>query len=166
MFRSLALQTIIIIIAFNIVSLFRETSMLSTNNDSPVAQFELTSLQGETVLIDSNGSDTVLYFFAPWCQICHMSIGNLEKIYTGGKEIKVVAIALDFADAREVSEFVSRHNLSFPIALGNEAIKHAFKVSAYPSYYILDGDNRVKSRSMGYSTEIGLYFRTLLASDL
>ena len=47
------------------------------------------------------------------------------------------------------SEFVSRHNLSFPIALGNEAIKHAFKVSAYPSYYILDGDNRVKSRSMG-----------------
>jgi hypothetical protein len=34
-------------------------------------------------------------------------------------------------------------------------------VQGYPSYYVLDGQNTVVARSLGYSTEIGLYLRTL-----
>jgi hypothetical protein len=57
--------------------------------------------------------------------------------------------------------FTSKHQLTFPIALGNEAIKQAFAVSGYPSYYVIDEKNQITAKSMGYSAELGLYLRTL-----
>ena len=53
------------------------------------------------------------------------------------------------------------HQLTFPVALGHEGVKKTFKIKGYPSYYVLDEQNTIVSRSMGYSSEIGLYLRLL-----
>ena len=58
-------------------------------------------------------------------------------------------------------KFTNNHQLTFPVALGNEQVKADFKVLGYPSYYVLDGQNTVIARSLGYTTEIGLYLRSL-----
>ncbi|HCH69538.1 MAG TPA: TlpA family protein disulfide reductase, partial [Colwellia sp.] len=54
-----------------------------------------------------------------------------------------------------------QHKLTFPIALGNEAIKHHFSISSYPSYYVINEENTIIGKSIGYSSELGLYFRSL-----
>jgi peroxiredoxin len=119
------------------------------------------TLMGDTVSLRSQGKTTILYFFAPWCQVCHASIGNLQALFQKNENIDVVAIALDFTTKNEVMKFTSRHQLTFPIALGSEAIKQAFAITGYPSYYILSEQNMVKGKSMGYSSESGLYLRSL-----
>jgi len=139
--------------------------MLSTDVDltsTPTLSFEFVpTLMGKTISLNAKGKTTVLYFFAPWCQICHYSIGNLQTLYEKNENIDVIAIAMDYRNTDEIKEFTQQHKLTFPIALGNEAIKNAFAVRAYPSYYIVDKNNTITGRSMGYSSELGLYLRSL-----
>jgi hypothetical protein len=70
-------------------------------------------------------------------------------------------VAMDYTSVDEVMEFTMQHQLTFPIALGNEEIKHAFSISGFPSYYVISKKNTIIGKSMGYSSELGLYLRTL-----
>lgn len=132
---------------------------LTTSNNQSFTQ--VPTLMGETVSLNSQGKTTVLYFFAPWCQICHLSIGNLQALYEKNEHLEVVAVAMDYTSIDEVMEFTKQHQLTFSIALGNEEIKHAFSISGFPSYYVISKENTIIGKSMGYSSELGLYLRSL-----
>jgi len=159
--KSLFIQAIVFFTIFQALSMFREVDMLSTGEVVTQQNITLKTLDNKTIELNSIENTTVIYFFAPWCQICHMSISNLQDIYEKNDHINVVAVALDFVDQKEVFEFSSQHQLTFPIALGNEQIKAQFKIKGYPSYYVIDEENTVVAKSMGYSSEIGLFLRTL-----
>ena len=160
MLKNLLIQAVVFVLIFQFVSWVRETNMLAS--DTQVSQdIVLTSLDGDEVAIKANEKPLVLYFFAPWCQICHMSIGNLQSIYEKNSDIDVIAVALDFTEQDEVLRFTKQHQLTFPVVYGNERIKQELMVSGYPSYYVLNEDNSVESKSMGYSTELGIYLRAL-----
>lgn len=161
MFRRIAIHALILIVAFNILSFFRETRMLGADDLITKSPHQLTSLMNETFSLSAQNKTTVIYFFAPWCNVCHISIENLQDIYLKNQNIDVIAVALDFNDQAEVVEFSKQHQLTFPIVYGNAKVKADFKVSAYPSYYVLDKENKITGKSLGYSTELGLYLRTL-----
>lgn len=143
------------------MSFIRETNMLSTDESVQQLSMQLPTLSGDSLTLAAKNKTTVFYFFAPWCEICHLSIGNLQSVYEKNDNIDVVAIALDFTSKEEVQRFISRHKLTFPIALGNDQVKEQFKIPGYPSYYVVDADNMITNKSMGYSTEVGLYLRSL-----
>tara|TARA_R110000737_G_scaffold121325_2_gene153619 strand:+ start:6058 stop:6465 length:408 start_codon:yes stop_codon:yes gene_type:complete len=134
--------------------------MLSSSADVVPAQHQLKTLMNKDIKLQANGKKTIVYFFAPWCQVCNLSINNLQSIYQSNPELNVIAVALDFVDIDEVKEFTNRHQLTFPIALGNESVKVDFKVEGYPSYYVLNEENAIVARSLGYSSQIGLYLRS------
>jgi thiol-disulfide isomerase/thioredoxin len=167
--RSFSIQAIIFLVAFQLLSFLRETSMLATNtsltdivSSTPSINFDkVPGLMSETVSLSAQGKTTILYFFAPWCQVCHASIGNLQALYQKNENLDVIAIAMDFTSNKEVMNFTNQHQLTFPIALGNEVIKQIFEISGYPSYYVLNEQNVVIGKSMGYSSELGLYLRSL-----
>jgi thiol-disulfide isomerase/thioredoxin len=135
--------------------------MLSTSTSIKDTVIELPTLMGDKIKVHSEGKKTVIYFFAPWCQVCHASISNLQSLFENNEDIDVIAVAMDYLSVSEVSQFNQKHQLSFPIALGNEQTKKHFKITGYPSYYILDEYNTITGRSLGYSSEIGLYLRSL-----
>ncbi len=135
--------------------------MLSYGDSAQSEQFVLTTLDSQLVTVNNSNKRLVLYFFAPWCSICHASISNLQQLYISNENIDVIAIALDFVDENEVREFAQQHQLTFPITFGNERVKQFYQIEGYPSYYVLDENNTVISKSIGYSTEIGLYIRSL-----
>jgi thiol-disulfide isomerase/thioredoxin len=163
--RSFAIQAFIFFLAFQALSFFRETSMLSTDVELATKNNHVTSnvatLMGNTVSLVAQDKTTVIYFFAPWCQVCHVSIGNLQALYEKNGHLDVIAVALDYTSIEEVASFTKQHQLTFPIALGNEVIKHAFSISGYPSYYVINEENIIIGKSMGYSSELGLYLRSL-----
>ncbi|WNC70477.1 TlpA disulfide reductase family protein [Thalassotalea psychrophila] len=157
-------QLLIIVLVVNLVSMVRETSMLSSWHEDTAPNFELTTLSGENayIYLSKQGLEhnTIVYFFAPWCAICRVSIHNLQNIYERDNNVSIVAVALDFVDKEEVAAFSEDLNLSFPILFGNEEVKQSYQVSAYPSYYVLDQLGKIEHRSMGYSTELGLFLRS------
>ncbi|MGB1261289.1 MAG: TlpA family protein disulfide reductase [Cognaticolwellia sp.] len=160
MLRSLFIQTIVFVLIFNAVAMLRETSMLSSNGEISPKPHQLKTLTDQNITLTANGEKTIVYFFAPWCQVCNFSIDNLQSIYQKNPELNVIAVALDFVDVDEVKKFTMHHQLTFPVALGNASVKAEYKVQGYPSYYVLDEQNTIVARSLGYSSEIGLYLRS------
>lgn len=159
--KSLLIQAVVFLAIFQALTMFRESDMLSTGEQITPQTISLETLDDKTIELANFKKTTIIYFFAPWCQICHVSISNLQETYEKNQQINVIAIALDYVDKKEVFEFSSQHQLTFPIALGTEKIKHQFKIEGYPSYYVIDDKNTVIAKSMGYSSEIGLFLRTL-----
>jgi peroxiredoxin len=159
--RSISIQLVVFFLIFQAMSFLRETSMLSTSTQLSDPTITLPTLMGKPIPVKSQGKTTVIYFFAPWCQVCHVSIGNLQALYEKNENIDVIAIALDYSSVEEVSNFTAKHQLTFPVALGNAAVKNQFSITGYPSYYVLDEDNTIKGKSLGYSSELGLYLRSL-----
>ena len=159
--KSVLIQIIVFFTIFQGLSMLRETDMLPTGEQIAEQVIVLETLDYKTIVLSPLKQTTVVYFFAPWCQICHASISNLQALYEKNPQINVIAVALDYVDQKEVFEFSSLHQLTFPIALGTENIKNKFKIEGYPSYYVIDDKNTVIAKSMGYSSEIGLFLRTL-----
>jgi thiol-disulfide isomerase/thioredoxin len=120
--------------------------------DSPLIERELPS--------DGVG---VVYFFAPWCFYCKNSIDNLDQLVANGDIAWARAVALDFEGLDEVREFVTETGLQQPVLLGTRQTIQDWNINAFPTYFVLDGEGNITSRSVGYSTSLGLWARSKLA---
>jgi hypothetical protein len=45
--------------------------------------------------------------------------------------------------------------------LGHEGLKQQFKIQGYPTYYILDEQQKVLAKSYGYSIALGLKLKEI-----
>lgn len=141
------------------IKAWQSRDMLSISGETPAPGFTLSGLDGQTYdLSDYLGKKTLLYFFAPWCQVCKLSISNLNDLYADMNREKkaILIIALDFQSEQEIKDFVEEFALTPPVLFGNSAVSESYAIGGYPSYYILDEQHRLTSRSIGYSSEIGL----------
>lgn len=114
--------------------------------------FDLAALKGRPVL---------LYFFAPWCSVCKVSASNAAWIRKWlPTNIEVAAVALDYETEESIAAFVRDAGIeSLPVVKGTDDIRDRYKVAAYPTYYVVDAEGRIKSRSVGYSTFLGMLLR-------
>jgi len=69
-------------------------------------------------------------------------------------------VALDWQNADEVREYANRHDLAVPVLLGTRETARDWGISAFPTYYIVDSEQRVTHGDYGYSTLAGLWLRT------
>ncbi|WP_440053669.1 TlpA family protein disulfide reductase [Pseudoalteromonas sp. T1lg65] len=158
----LLFQAIIVLFVFIAVSSYQERNLLDDNGLISAPSFILPQLnETEMALFHSKqlaGNQSVIYFFAPWCSVCRVSMPNLDRLYRQQK-VNAVAIALDFNSTEEVTNFVADLQLSMPILLGNQHVRKQYKIAAYPTYYVLDEHLNVTERAVGYSSELGLRAR-------
>lgn len=144
-------------LVFTGITIWQTWDMLSTDGSVQIDNISLLSLAGEVATLTENDKPTLVYFFAPWCGVCKMSIDNLQGLNTD--KIHVVTVALDYDNTQEVAEFIGEQELQVPVLLGNKEVKRQFQVKGYPSYYVLDKNRNVVSKSYGYSTAIGMKLR-------
>ncbi|MCF6301199.1 MAG: TlpA family protein disulfide reductase [Proteobacteria bacterium] len=132
--------------------------------DGAVApDFQLASLDGKTYnLADYRGKQVLLYFFAPWCGICHASAGNLNDLRAARSEdeLVILMIGLSYESVDELHEFSKDLDMQVPILLGSDQLGIDYKIKAFPTYYVIDEKGVLKSRALGYSTELGMRLRT------
>ena len=101
----------------------------------------------------------MVYFFAPWCFYCKTSIDNLDDLVDSGAVAWGTAVALDYESAAEVAEFVADTGISLPVLMGDGRTAAGWSVRGFPTYYVIDAEGRIHSRSVGYSTKLGMRWR-------
>ena len=98
----------------------------------------------------------------PWCKFCAASSDNVTRLRRLRKEssLEIVTVALDWQDLEEVRQYVEKHELDLPVVLGGPQIARDWQVYAFPTYYVVDSERRIRRRDLGYSTQFGLWWRT------
>ncbi len=139
-----------------------QASDLPLGETSPATALPLLASGMKFDAVES-GAAGVVYFFAPWCTICKHSIGNLDQQLQDGSIAWATAVALDFADEKEVAEFVAGTEITLPVLLGSRQTAADWNIQAFPTYFVIDAKGNIHSRSVGYSTSLGLKLRTWLA---
>jgi thiol-disulfide isomerase/thioredoxin len=156
----LLLNIIMLVVVFFVVTTYQQRNLLSSDS-SPAPYFNLPVLNDSEQRIDIamlKGNTTVVYFFAPWCTICRYSMPNLEAALVDSN-INAIGIALDYKNEQAVAQFVSELKLTMPILLGDKNTQSNYKISAFPTYYVIDQQLRITARSMGYSSQLGITIR-------
>lgn len=161
-YLTLFANALFMVIVFVAMSAFQARNMLSTNRQ-PAPELQVMTLQGETYdLAEAASRPVLMYFFAPWCRICAASADNIVRLrrLRSEEELEIVMVALDWQDRAELSEYSKRHSLNVPVLLGDAKVARNWKVYAFPTYYVLDSDHAVARRDIGYSTQLGLWWRS------
>ena len=159
--RSLLLNAAAFLIIFVAATAYQSRNMLDTG-DQAAPELRGTTFTGESYdLADARSRPALVYFFAPWCRICAASAGNLNRLrrWRDAAELEMIAVALDWSTAEEVSAYVERHDLDIPVVLGDPGVAKDWQIYAFPSYYMLDSGHRSTRRDVGYSSQLGLLWR-------
>ncbi len=161
--RRFALEALVFIVIVAGIQAWRARDLLPADERTAIPAFELTDLEGRTWRsTDLAGKPAVIYFFAPWCGVCAASSPQLRWFHRWrGDDVQVILVGLDYGSPSEVRDYARRHSLTMPVLLGTPATGAAFRISGYPTYYVIDAQGRIARRDVGLSTVAGLWIRTL-----
>jgi thiol-disulfide isomerase/thioredoxin len=158
---SLAVDVVLIITIFLLISVWQTRDLPDDDHTPPLELMWLDDMRADTVMVP--GEVGVIYFFAPWCFYCKKSIDNLDQLVASGKLAWARTVALDYTSLDEVREFIRETNVDLPVLLGSPKTSSDWSVRAFPTYFVIDKDGQIASRSVGYSTSLGLQARVWMS---
>jgi thiol-disulfide isomerase/thioredoxin len=94
---------------------------------------------------------TLLWFWAPWCEVCNHEAPAIEQLVTDARaELAVVAIG-GRDEAPNGPAFVARHRLRTPTILFDEPMVawESYAIPGQPAGVLLDRDGRERGRWLG-----------------
>ena len=147
------------------ISAYQARNLLATEGQVAPA-LRAQTLQGTLYdLADTKDRPVLIYFFAPWCPYCSASAANLVRLreWRSTEALEILVVALDWETAEQIQAYSDEHELNMPVLLGDPSVARDWKISGFPSYYVLDGEHNVVSRDFGYSTQLGLWWRSWFA---
>ncbi len=158
---ALLFDATVLLLIFISIGAWQARNLLSDSGGMPAPSFSLPDRAGNIVsLEDYRGKRVVVYFFAPWCKVCSISVHNLVDVAADrDPELVVLALGVEYDKLEDVWDFVDQHKLQMPVLLGGREQVLDWKIKAFPSYYVLDEKGVITARSVGYSTEIGIRWR-------
>jgi len=160
---SLAVDVALIVTAFVLVSMWQTRDLPDDDHTPPLELAWLDDMRADTVMVP--GQVGVVYFFAPWCFYCRKSIDNLDDLVASGKLAWARVVALEYGDLNEVREFIKETGVDLPVLLGGPKTSSDWSIRGFPTYFVIDEDGQIASRSVGYSTRIGLEARVWMTQD-
>lgn len=119
-------------------------------------------LDGQPVsLANYTGQPVLIHFWATWCPVCRLEEDAINSI---AKDYPVLTLAHASGSRQEVLAYMSKQALSFPVMLDESGeLGQRWGVTGVPASFVLDGEGKINSIAIGYTTEIGLRLRMWLA---
>ncbi len=147
--------TALVIVVIAAVAVFSTTGGGNAGNFTPndeglipvgdkAPSFTAETVDGGDVSVREGGAPaTMLVFFATWCPHCQHEapiLSELESQYDG---LRIVMVGIDGEDNPEkVQGFVEEYNIESP-AVYEPPLGSEYRVSGYPTTYVLNKDNEV-----------------------
>jgi peroxiredoxin len=124
-------------------------------------KFYLSNRDGKKIrLSDLRGKIVLLNFWATDCGGCVLEIPSfieLERIY-GSPSFTALGVSMDISyenlkDANEawkrVVPFVVKHDVNYPILMGDDAVSKDYALNAFPATYLIDKSGKVAATYVG-----------------
>jgi peroxiredoxin len=117
--------------------------------------FELADLTGKNVSSrDYEGKVVILDFWATWCPPCREEIPHFVQLQSKyqSQGLVIVGLSLDAGGVKDVAPFVEKHNVNYPMLIGNDDVAKAYGgVSAIPTTFVIDRQGKIVKRFIGFT---------------
>lgn len=127
----------------------------SNNNDNPAYNFELTTLSGESITLDSyKGKVLILDMWDTWCPPCKAEIPHFVELYEkyNNQGVEILGVAFGREGENAVRKFVQNYNVNYPNAIGNQDIVEGFGPIKYiPTTFVIDRKGNIHKKLVGYN---------------
>jgi thiol-disulfide isomerase/thioredoxin len=120
-------------------------------------------VSGDAAVLESApGEVVVVHFWATWCGVCQAEEGNVDSV---ASDTKLITVASRSGAAPQVADYLRERSLSFDaVADPGGDIARQWGVQAFPTTFVIAPDGTVASRTVGYTTTLGLWARIWLAA--
>ena len=138
--------------------------------DSPMIDFTLMSLEGQTIsLSDYQGRVVFLNFWATWCVPCQKELPEFEQFQAQQPPDGAVILAVNVQEgADQVTNFLTDHDISGLTVLldTDSAVANSYGIYNLPVTFVIDQNGIVRYPKFGAMTVADLqsYLDTLNAS--
>ena len=119
------------------------------------ADFKLVDTDGKThTLSGYKGKWVLVNFWATWCPPCQEEIPDLIALHDDKKNnLVVIGIAMDYRNAKQVTDFAEGLLVSYPIVLGNpQVVNQIGPVQGLPTTYLFNPDGKMVAQQVGAIT--------------
>ena len=150
--------TVLVIAGIAIVAMSAYQFLARPDAGDPAPAFELPALDGGTVSLERYSSKPVLlHFWASWCGICRFTTPDVARLQSEGES--VMTIALRSGNDGEVSRWLSRKRVTFPVVndSGGE-ISRNWEISVTPTLVVVS-KGQVVTTTSGWTSYWGMKLR-------
>lgn len=105
--------------------------------------------------VETSGKVAVVNFWATWCVPCIQEIPSFNKLQQelGAKGVAVVGVAMDEDGADLVKNFLKKHPMNYPVALGSADLTSQYKLDELPVTVVFDRQGKQIKRFEGFLHE-------------
>jgi thiol-disulfide isomerase/thioredoxin len=119
---------------------------------NPAPEFKLRDLNGK--LFNSSqlkGSVVLLDLWATWCEPCIAGIPTLNRLHEKfvGQGLKVIGIAVQSGEIRDIKPHVSDLGIKYPVLVGTEKTMEQYVPIGFPITYLIGKDGRIIKKYLG-----------------
>src|SRR5688572_852440 len=119
--------------------------------------FSVTTLDGEFVTLeDLRGKVVLLDFWGTWCPPCRESTPSLVRysIRHNPEVFTRVGVAVTEPSDQGWRDYVEKNKMAWPQYIDStRKIAALFKISAFPTYIVVDADGIIRDRRTGWNSE-------------
>lgn len=123
---------------------------------SPVAAFNLRSLDGKQVTLDSlKGKIVVINYWGIWCGWCVKEMPDLQKLhekYAADPDIAILTIDND-QNPDDVPPWMKQKGYTFPVLFDDGYVTRV-GIHAFPTTWFLDRQGRKAFEKVGWSEKL------------
>lgn len=138
-----------------------------TNPALALAQLTMEDQHAKRKLVlETNGRNKLLIFWASWCLPCRKEIPTLKEVYTRRKDLEMISISIDdnYVDWQTALAMEQMPWKQFIV--GKEAslvVDQLFKIRQIPSLFLVDSNSQIRMQLDGYSDKV---VDSVFASDV
>jgi peroxiredoxin len=128
------------------------TSAEQAGKFSPAPDFETLTQSGKNFKLSAyKGKVVLVNFWFSQCPPCITEILSLNQLQTDfqPKGLEIIGIGLD--ESSKINELIAQHKIQYPTAAKGQKIADEFKVSRYPTSFLIDKKGNIRQTETGAS---------------
>lgn len=126
---------------------------VSFQSKEKAPNFSLKTSNGKTITLSKlKGKVVVLNFWATWCGPCRAEIPGFLEVYEKykSKGLEIVGISLDENGWQDVTPFIKKYNISYPIVLGDQKVAKSYgDIYGIPTSFVVDKKGFIVDKHIG-----------------